>query len=180
MSIMGNRCVHDEARAEPSPKSDADGHNFRLAMREFAAGVAVVTCGAGEARNGCTVTSVTSLSLSPPTLLVCLNLQTSTLASIRRAGTFCVNILAAEQRELAERFAGRGGFQGQGRFGLGDWVPLITGAPALTDGLAAIDCRVEEILERHTHAILIGAVEAVRLPSADGALLHWRSRFETL
>jgi flavin reductase (DIM6/NTAB) family NADH-FMN oxidoreductase RutF len=180
MSIMGSPRVHGEARADAAPKGDADGHNFRLAMRELASGVSVITCGAGDARNGCTATSVVSLSLSPPTLLVCLGLQTSTLASIRRAGTFCVNILAAEHQDLAERFAGRGGYQGPGRFGLGDWVPLVTGAPALTDGLAAIDCRIEEILERHTHAILIGAVEAVRIPGADEALVHWRSRFGTL
>jgi flavin reductase (DIM6/NTAB) family NADH-FMN oxidoreductase RutF len=113
-------------------------------------------------------------------LLVCLNLQTSTLASIRQMGSFCVNLLASEHKAIAERFAGVGGFKGENRFGLGDWVPLVTGAPALADGLAAFDCRVEEILERHTHAILIGLVEAVRLPGADEALIHWRSRFDTL
>ncbi len=180
MSIMGRPQAPQTARAGGAPMGDAEGHNFRLAMREFAAGVSIVTCGVGDARNGCTVTSVTSLSLVPPTLLVCLNLQTSTLASIRRSGSFCVNVLAAEHRELAERFAGLGGFQGPRRFGIGDWAPLVTGAPALADGLAAVDCTVEEILERHTHAILIGAVEAVRIPGADEALLHWRSRFETL
>jgi len=162
MSIMGSPRVHEEARTDAAPKGDADGHNFRLAMRELASGVSVITCGEGDARNGCTATSVVSLSLSPPTLLVCLNL------------------LAAEHKPIAERFAGVGGFQGKNRFGLGDWVPLVTGAPALTDGLAAFDCHVEEILERHTHAILIGAVAAVRVPGADEALIHWRSRFETL
>ena len=118
--------------------------------------------------------------MSPPTLLICLGLHTSTLAGIRREGAFCVNILAAGRQDLAERFAGRGGFQGADRFGLGDWSPLVTGAPALTDALAAIDCRLEEIIERHTHAILIGAAQAVRVPGVDGALLHWRSQFETL
>jgi flavin reductase (DIM6/NTAB) family NADH-FMN oxidoreductase RutF len=180
MSIMGSLRVHEKARADAAPTGDADGQNFRKAMRELAAGVSVITCGEGDGRNGCTATSVVSLSLSPPTLLVCLNLQTSTLASIRRTGSFCVNLLAAEHKDIAERFAGVGGFQGPGRFGIGDWAPLVTGAPVLADGLAAFDCRVEEIIERHTHAILIGAVEAVRVPGADEALIHWRSRFETL
>jgi flavin reductase (DIM6/NTAB) family NADH-FMN oxidoreductase RutF len=180
MSIMGNLRVQDKARADAASKGEADGQNFRQAMRELASGVTVITCGEGEARNGCTATSVVSLSLSPPTLLVCLNLQTTTLASIRRAGSFCVNLLAAEHKDIAERFAGVGGFQGPGRFRVGDWAPLITGAPVLVDGLAAFDCRVEEILERHTHAILIGAVEAVRVPGAEKSLIHWRSRFETL
>jgi flavin reductase (DIM6/NTAB) family NADH-FMN oxidoreductase RutF len=180
MSIMGSLRVHEKARADVAPRGGADGHNFRQAMRELASGVSVITCGEGDARNGCTATSVVSLSLSPPTLLVCLNLHTSTLASIRQTGSFCVNLLAAEHKEIAERFAGVGGFKGAGRFGLGDWTPLVTGAPVLTDGLAAFDCRVEEIIERHTHAIVIGVVEAVRVPGADEALIHWRSRFETL
>ena len=55
-----------------------------------------------------------------------------------------------------------------------------TGAPALVDALASLDCRVEEIFERHTHAIVIGGVQAVRVGSERSGLLHWRSRFETL
>ena len=57
---------------------------------------------------------------------------------------------------------------------------LMTGAPALVEALASLDCRVEEILERHTHAIVIGTVQAVRVGRKTSGLLHWRSRFETL
>ena len=56
----------------------------------------------------------------------------------------------------------------------------MTGAPALVEALASSDCRVEEILERHTHAIVIGAVQAIRVGGRTSGLLHWRSRFEKL
>jgi flavin reductase (DIM6/NTAB) family NADH-FMN oxidoreductase RutF len=159
--------------------SDAESASFRLAMREFASGVAILTCVNGGVRAGCTATALASLSLEPPSLVVCLERSSATLASLREAGAFAVNILAAQHGALAARFSGRGGIHGEARFEVGDWLPLVTGAPALADALASIDCRVEEILERHTHAIVIGAVQAVRLGAGTAGLLHWRSRFET-
>jgi flavin reductase (DIM6/NTAB) family NADH-FMN oxidoreductase RutF len=154
--------------------------DFRLAMREFASGVAIVTCANESERAGCTVTALTSFSLEPPSLVVCLERSSSTLAALRQAGAFGVNILAAEHGALASRFAGRDGVEGEARFEEGDWFPLKTGAPALVDALSSLDCRVEEILERHTHAIIIGAVQGVRVGDERSGLLHWRSRFETL
>ncbi len=179
MTVMGSPRVDDRARAE-APRALDDGANFRLAMREFASGVGIVAAGIGEVRSGCTATAIASLSLSPPSLLVCLNRATATLAAARLAGAFSVNLLAAHHRQLAERFAGVSGIKGAARFEHGDWAPLITGAPVLADALAALDCRVEDIIERHTHAIVIGAVEAVRISKIPAALLHWRSHFEPL
>lgn len=180
MSILESPQIHAGHRFMSGANPDAEGANFRLAMREFASGVTIIACGEGEARAGCTATAVASLSVSPPSLIVCLSLAAATLQSLRRWGAFSVNVLGAEHGELAERFAGRGGFKGAGRFDLGDWVPLVTGAPVLADALAALDCVVEDIVERHTHAIVIGAVQAVRTSGAKSALLHWRSRFELL
>ena len=159
---------------------DAKSANFRLAMREFASGVAIVTCANGKERAGCTVTALASLSLSPPSLVICLERSSSTLTGLTQAGTFAVNILAAQHGRLASRFADRNGVEREARFEEGDWFPLMTGAPALVEALASLDCRVEEILERHTHAIVIGAVHAVRVGGRTSGLLHWRSRFETL
>ncbi len=154
--------------------------NFRLAMREFASGVAIVTCANGKERAGCTATALASLSLTPPSLVVCLERSSWTLSVLTQAGAFAVNILAAEHGALASRFAGRNGVEGEARFEEGDWSPLKTGAPVLVDALAWLDCRVEEIVERHTHAIVIGGVQAVRVGGERSGLLHWRSRFETL
>ena len=80
---------------------DAKSANFGLAMREFASGVAIVTCANGKELAGCTVTALASLSLSPPSLVICLGRSSSTLAGLTQAGTFAVNILAAQHGPLA-------------------------------------------------------------------------------
>jgi flavin reductase (DIM6/NTAB) family NADH-FMN oxidoreductase RutF len=180
MDSLESTTRDDEAKRMTAPHAGEDAAAYRRAMREFAAGVAIVACGAGDNRAGCTVTALTSLSLSPPTLLVCLARDALTLARLRESGAFSVNLLAARHRELADLFSGRGGVHGPARFALGRWAPLITGAPVLADALAAIDCRVEEIIERHTHAIVIGAMAGMRHGEGGAALAHWRSSYETL
>jgi flavin reductase (DIM6/NTAB) family NADH-FMN oxidoreductase RutF len=171
---------NDEAKRMSAASVDADSAAFRFAMREFAAGVAILTCGEGEERAGCTITALTSLSLKPPSLLVCIDRMASTLARLRECGAFAINVLGGRHHSLADRFAGRSGVKGVDRFARGEWVTLATGAPLLRDALAGVDCRVEDIIERHTHAIVIGAAVAVRRGEPGPALIHWRSCFETL
>lgn len=146
---------------------------FRAAMRELAAGVTIVTAGAGDGRRGLTATAVCSVSVEPPTLLACINRATEGHAAIAESGAFCVNVVAAEHRVLADRFAGRDGARGASRFDVGDWDSLETGAPALGDALAVFDCRVVETIEWGTHTIFIGAVVGTRtrvaLAEADPA-----------
>jgi flavin reductase (DIM6/NTAB) family NADH-FMN oxidoreductase RutF len=155
---------------------------FRHAMRELASGVSVVATGRGDERAGCTATALCSLSLAPPSLLVSISRSSATLSRLRATGVFGVSILAAGHEELADRFAGRGGVNGAARFAGSSWITLATGAPLLRDALTGIDCSVQEIIERHTHAIVIGEVKAVRRnPGADAAaLLHWRGGYERL
>jgi flavin reductase (DIM6/NTAB) family NADH-FMN oxidoreductase RutF len=113
-------------------------------------------------------------------LLVCLSREAQTLMRLSETRAFSVNLLGARHRELADRFASRVGERGAARFAVGRWTTLATGSPLLADALTAIDCRVEEILERHTHAIVIGAVAAVQRGETGPALAHWRIRYETL
>lgn len=159
------------SRAPPPAKAEA----FRLAMREFASGVAIVAAGQDETRNGCTATSLCSLSMDPPTLIVCLARRSATLATIRAEGVFGLSILAGAHAELAERFSGSGGLHGATRFEGYDWTHLTTGAPLLQEAVAVIDCEVEEAIERHTHAIVIGRVVAMKA-QGQRPLLHWRGR----
>jgi len=159
---------------------EREGAAFRLAMRELASGVALVTAGRGEQRSGCTATSLCSLSLDPPSLIVCIARTSSTLAALRASRAFAVNILSAAHEGLADRFAGRSGVHGAARFAGAEWTTLVTGAPLLRAALACIDCAVEEVLERHTHAILIGRVAAVHRGGGAPALVHRRGRFEQL
>jgi len=153
---------------------------FRHAMRELASGVALVTTGNGETRAGCTATALCSLSLEPPSLIVSISRTSATLARLRANGAFGVSILPAAHEDLASRFAGRGGVHGAARFAGANWITLATGSPLLEDALTAIDCSVEDIIERHTHAIVIGDVKAIRRNAGAAALLHWRGRYQPL
>src|ERR1700722_15176745 len=107
---------------------DAKSADFRLAMREFASGVAIGTCANGKERAGCTATALASLSLSPPSLVICLERSSSTLAVLTQVGAFTVNILAAQHGALASRLAGGNGVEGEAQFEEGDWYALETGA----------------------------------------------------
>ena len=146
-------------------------------MRTLSSGVAIVACGEGERRVGCTVTALASLSLTPPTLIVSLSRTSSTLAGLRETGAFSVSLLAARHEALAVQFSGRGGAHGARRFDGAEWVNLVTGAPVLADPVAALDCLVEEVIERHSHAIVLGAVVSVKEGDDEPALVHWRGGF---
>jgi flavin reductase (DIM6/NTAB) family NADH-FMN oxidoreductase RutF len=155
----------------------ADSTAFRKAMRALSSGVAIVACGEGDRRIGCTVTSIASLSLTPPTLFICLARSSSTLASLGETGAFSVNLLAARHEALAHRFSGRGGVHGPRRFEGAQWIALSTGAPVLADALAAFDCIVEEAIERHSHVIILGAVVSLREGMDEPALAYTRGDY---
>jgi flavin reductase (DIM6/NTAB) family NADH-FMN oxidoreductase RutF len=63
------------------------------------------------------------------------------------------------------------------RFEGAPWTALATGAPILADALAAFDCLLEEVIERHSHAIVLGAVVSLREGADEPALAHWRSEY---
>ncbi|KPL55001.1 hypothetical protein ABB55_24520 [Prosthecomicrobium hirschii] len=168
------------AECLPAERTDPPGIDpaaFRLAMRELAGGVSVVTTGRGALRTGLTATSVTSLSAEPPALLVCINRSSSVLRVLREHQAFAVNILKAGHEDVADRFAGRSGAYGAARYGDAEWTELTTGMPVLADALAAFDCRVEAILDWHSHAVVIGRIEALASTGGDGALVYWRGGY---
>jgi flavin reductase (DIM6/NTAB) family NADH-FMN oxidoreductase RutF len=150
---------------------------FRGAMRALAGGVSIITVGQGSDISGMTVTSVSSLSVEPPTLIVSVNRQSSSWPLLQRYGAFGVNILTAEQLDIAERFSGKGGLKGAARFDGAHWTTRATGVPLLVGGLAAIDCEVEEVIERHSHAIVIGRVRDVATAMPTSALTYWDGQY---
>ena len=153
---------------------------FRLAMRQLASGVLVVTHGSGPLRTGFTATSVTSLSMEPPTLLVCVNRAASLYQQLAAGDLFGVNILAAHHTEIADRFAGRDGVERAERFRDGGWSTPVEGVSLLDDALASFVCQAEEVIERRTHAILIGRVRFARSQTEGGALLYWRGDYDRI
>jgi flavin reductase (DIM6/NTAB) family NADH-FMN oxidoreductase RutF len=162
------------------PSAVFDIATFREAMRHLAGGVSVITAGSGETRTGLTVTSAVSLSVDPPTMLICVNRNASAWPIIQRERHYCVNILSSSHQHVADRFAGRGGIKGAERYDGARWQQFATGAFGLEDALAVIDCAVEEIIERHSHGIIIGAVQAVHVGGGPEALVYGHGRYRSL
>src|SRR5436190_2622172 len=160
-----------------SIETEVTASDFRSAMRRLTGGVSVITAGRGRDISGMTVTSVTSLSVDPPTLIVSVNRGASSWPLIRRYGFFGVNILNADQLDIAERFTGKDGATGAGRFAGAEWYNRASGVPLLADALAAIDCEVDEIVERHSHAIVIGRVLDIQLSPRSAALAYWQGQY---
>ena len=156
---------------------DASSATFRDAMRHLAAGVSVITVGRGDDITGMTVTSVSSLSVDPPALIVSVNRGSSSWPLLVSRGCFGVSILTSDQIEIAERFNGNGGLKGAARFAGAQWITRASGTPLLAGALAAIDCEVEDIVERHTHAIVIVRVLDIQLSPRTAALAYWQGQY---
>src|SRR5947208_15093641 len=99
-----------------SIETEVTASDFRNAMRQLTGGVSVITAGRGRNISGMTVTSVASLSVDPPALIVSVNRAASSLLLVRRYGFFGVNILTSDQLDIAERFSGKDGLKGADRF----------------------------------------------------------------
>jgi flavin reductase (DIM6/NTAB) family NADH-FMN oxidoreductase RutF len=160
-----------------SIETEVTASDFRNAMRQLTGGVSVITAGKGRDISGMTVTSVSSLSVEPASLIVSLNRESSSWPLVKRFGFFGVNILTSDQIDIAERFTGKSGLKGADRFAGAQWTTRASGVPLLADALAAIDCEVEDVVERHSHAIVIGRVLDVAVSARTAALAYWQGRY---
>jgi 3-hydroxy-9,10-secoandrosta-1,3,5(10)-triene-9,17-dione monooxygenase reductase component len=129
---------------------------FRSAMGCFLTGVTIVTSAGAQGPTGMTVNSLTSVSLVPCQILVCLKLDSLTGASIRESGRFAVNLLANDQKDLAMRFAR----PAPNRFEGADYTLDEHGVPLLGGALAHLVCDLDCVHVSGDHDIFIGNVRA--------------------
>jgi flavin reductase (DIM6/NTAB) family NADH-FMN oxidoreductase RutF len=148
---------------------------FRRILGSLAAGVCVVTVRhADGTASGMTATSVTSLSLAPPLLLVCVGHDAAMHDIIVRAEWFGLNILAASQQDVAEQYATRGRQQ----FGPGA-ATTPAGLPRIAGAIGVVDCRRTDTLRGGDHSIVIGQLEWDDTPGG-APLLHFRGGYTRL
>ncbi|WP_337269192.1 flavin reductase family protein [Oryzifoliimicrobium ureilyticus] len=153
---------------------------FKLSMRHLAGAVSVVTIGEGQERTGFTATSVSSFSADRPSVLVSINRASSSWPAFERYGSFCVNVLAADQQDVAQSFSGTDGRKGAERYDGFGWYRLKTGAAVLDKALTALDCKLDAAFHHHSHAILIGHICAMEIRHGIGPLLYWRGGYHEL
>ncbi len=160
----------------PTDGSILEKKLFRQVCGRFASGITVTTVvDASGAVHGLTANSFTSVSLTPPLVLVCLDHRTKILDHFRHSAHFGINVLSAHQRPLSDRFAG----SGYDRFEGVDWYPGKTGVPLLPGVLAALECSRVKLVPAGDHDILIGQVVHAQCHEGE-PLIYFGSQYRRL
>lgn len=153
-----------------------DPTTFRAALGRFASGVTVLTVRSAEGADlGMTATAFSSVSLTPPLILVCVDRDASAAPALREGVAFAVHILDEAQADLSRRFAS----SDEDRFAGIAYSRGDDGVPRLEGVLARLDCRVHAIHDGGDHVIVVGAVSGAT--TADAApLLYFRGAYGRL
>lgn len=144
--------------------SQPDGLGMRRAMGHTLSGVAVITTEWNGEQSGMTISSLTSISLEPPILMISLNFNTRTGDALHASGRFAVSILGVKQEGVARQFASRGG----ARFNDGNFDTTPSGLPVVTDALAQLECEVSHTYDIGDHRVFFGQVIHCRDRDGDG------------
>lgn len=159
-------------------KTDAAG--FRKIWRGFGSTIALVATEHHGHRHAMLATAVTSVSMDPPSLLVCVNRVASAHASLSQRGAFSLGLLPAEAHELGRHLAGASGAE---RFSRGAWVALAAsgeatdGLPYLEEAQATLFCAIDATLDYGTHTIFVARVERVTEAGPSDPLLYCEGQY---
>lgn len=155
--------------------------DFKVAMRSLAATVTLVTAGRDGNRSGLAVTAACSLSMDPPSMVVCVNQSSNTHDRIVEEGHFGVNLLSSgdDHQDLVMLFSDSSKI-GEDKFSSGEWLRIGDSAPLLADTLASIDCKVVNSVRMGTHTMFIGEVRKVLNHPEHSPLLYANRQFATL
>ena len=151
---------------------------FKHVMRNWASGVTVVTLRDGDRIHGLTVSGFIGLSLNPPQALISVGETMRSHGMIELGRCFVINFLREDQRELADRFAGRMG--DIDRFAGVTTRSGVTGAPVLEDCLAWLDCLLIDQHRSGDHIIYIGEVVASGINGSERPLVYWNGAYRRL
>lgn len=162
-----------------SPRRPVVGNSeFRAAMAAMASTVSVVTARRGEERIGRTVTSMLSLSMNPPTILVSIDIMSRLADLIAKTGGFSLAMLADDQESIGDAFAGR--VEAGERFNVGQWAEWPSGHPMLLGAITALDCDVIGSIETGTHVLFAGAIVEAETTTSRAPLLWQRHHYHRL
>jgi len=162
-------------------QTTADVDLFRRAMGRFATGVTVLTTRAGDQDHAMTASALTSVSLEPLLVLVCVEREARFHDAVVEAGIWGVSVLSSQDRPAADWLATRGRpLHGQldriaHHFGTQTGVALLDGA------LSSFECRTVAVHPGGDHSIVVGEVVSVTSATHPGdALLYYRGRYVNL
>ncbi|HVA92047.1 MAG TPA: flavin reductase [Chloroflexota bacterium] len=157
------------------PPVPADPLEFRRTMGLFATGVTVVTVRDGEAIHGMTANAVTSVSLDPLLVLVCVDSRAHMRELLPRVGRFAINMLGEDQQPLSRQFSGRAAQKGSVTFS------SIDDVPTLPECLATLICTVDRLVDAGDHVVVFGRVDTVARSTVGGRpLVYYAGDYQRL
>jgi flavin reductase (DIM6/NTAB) family NADH-FMN oxidoreductase RutF len=154
-----------------------DAEEFKAALALRASGVSIVTARAGDQVHGMTMTDFAGVSLSPPLALICADKSANTLRLIQQGGNFAINLLAADQDALSNKFASKK--EEWTRFDGLACEQAVTGAPLIPGAIASLDCRVVAQHDAGDHVLVVGQIEAFVRGQGE-PLLYFRGGYRAL
>lgn len=157
---------------QPAPDALREA-DFKAAMRRLAATVTVISTVDGHAARAMTATAVTSLSMAPPSLLVCVNANARFHGALASSDAFCVNLLHKSQADISRIFSRP---VSNDEFRAAKWL-FEDGFVRLQDSQASILCRKAEQFTYGTHTIFIGTVERTLLREDIAPLVFQDGRY---
>jgi len=156
----------------------AEPEFFRQVMGHFVTGVSVVTTFDRDQPQGITVNALSSVSLQPPLVMIALDRRRFITPSVRAVGRYAVNVLAEDQQEISDCFAGADVTPGRGDFCGAAWHPGETRLPLIDGAIAALECTVVETFSAGDHDLFIGHVDALSSQTDHPQpLLFYRRRY---
>ena len=162
----------DMMRLHPPRHPVVGNAEFRAAMSGMATTVTLVTAQRGDEQVGRTVTSMLSLSINPPTILVSIDIMSRLADVIAKTGGFSFAMLADDQMAVADAFAGQ--LPPEERFNAASWSQWPSGRPMLLGAITALDCEVIGSMETGTHVLFAGAVIEAEATTSRRPLLWQR------
>ncbi len=154
--------------------AEFDDRALRNAMGNFCTGVVIATGAVDGAPAGFAAQSFVSLSLDPPLIALCPGKNSSSWPKLRDSGSFCINILAADQKPVCDAMAQSGG----DKFAQIAWRDGVTGSPILEGVVGYVDCDLEAEHDAGDHTIAIGRIrDFAILDENKGPLLFFRGGY---
>lgn len=146
---------------------------FQSTMRHIAAAVYAITTRHEGVRSGIVATAFSSVSFSPPSILICVNEDTSIHAPLMQADRFAVNVLGLANRDVADCFMA---FKGEERFNVGSWEEQF-GVPVLSNAQSTLICKVADRHKFGTHTVFIGEIISAHHRDNAKPLIYYDRRY---
>mgnify|MGYP003056471628 CR=1 FL=1 len=150
---------------------------FRDAMASLSAAVNIVTTEGEAGRCGITATAVCSVTDTPPSVMVCLNVNSAMNPVFQSNGKLCINVLNHEQELMARHFAGMTGMAMEERFSLSCWQKGLLGQPLLKGALASLEGEISQVQTIGTHLVYLVAIKNIVLAEEGHGLIYFKRRF---